>query len=92
MKIIRAYDTCQTISATLNQLVTDRNNHFETSLNERTAAVLAPTGAISIKEYLKTEYGLYALRRLTSQASIDQYADISDIEEAIAAINEYLYN
>lgn len=92
MKIIRAYDTCQTISATLNQLVIDRNAHFEASINDKTAALLAPTGSISIKDYIKTDYGYYAIRRITSQASIDQYADITDIEEAIAAINDYLYN
>ena len=47
---------------------------------------------LSIKDYIKTDYGYYAIRRITSQASIDQYADITDIEEAIAAINDYLYN
>ena len=90
MKIIRAYDTCQSISAVLNQHVTNRNNRFEASVNDKTAALFASDGTISIKDYIKTAYGFYAIRWITSQASIDQYADVSDIEDALAAINAYL--
>ena len=90
MKIIRAYDTCQSISAVLNQHVTNRNNRFEASVNDKTAALFASDGTISIKDYIKTAYGFYAIRWITSQASIDQYADVSDIEGALAAINAYL--
>ncbi len=90
MKIIRAYDTSQSIAAVLNQHVIDRNNHFEATINEKTAALYASDGFISIRDYIKTDYGYYALSRITSLADIEAYADISDIEDAIAAISTYL--
>ena len=90
MKIIRAYDTCQTISASLNQLVTNRNNRFDAVINDKTAALVVPDGDISIKEFIKTSYGFYAISGLTTQAGVDKYTDISDIEAAIEAINHYL--
>lgn len=90
MKIIRAYDTCQSIAAVLNQHVIDRNDHFDATVNEKTAAAFAPEGFISIQDYIVTDYGYYAVSRITSQASIDAYADITDIEEAVAAISAYL--
>ena len=90
MKIIRAYDTSQSIAAVLNQHVIDRNNHFEATINEKTAALYASDGFISIRDYIKTDYGYYALSRITSLADIEAYADITDIEDAIAAISTYL--
>ena len=90
MKIIRAYDTCQSISSALNQHITHRNNQFENSVNEKTASLFASGGAISIKEYIKTDYGFYAVRWITTQGPVDKYADVTDIEDAIAAINAYL--
>ena len=90
MKIIRAYDTCSSAAASLNRRIESRNAMFEASVNEQTARKLASTGSIDIKEFIKTNYGLYAIRWLSQQPGPEYYADVSDLDEAIAAIDSYL--
>ena len=90
MKIIRAYDTCSSAAASLNRRIESRNAMFEASVNEQTARKLASTGSIDIKEFIKTNYGLYAIRWLSQQPGPEYYADVSDLDEAVAAIDSYL--
>ncbi len=90
MKIIRAYDTCDNIAANLNRHVSQRNDRFEESVNEKTAGQFATSGSIDIERYLKTPYGQYAIRWLTTQGDLDLMTDISDLEAAIDAIDGYL--
>ena len=90
MKIIRAYDTCEMEAQFLNQRTANRNERFANSISEQNARRIAANGYIDIQEYLKTDFGLYVIRDLASQASPDSFTDISDIDEAIEAIGDYL--
>lgn len=90
MKIIRAYDDCGTIAAALNKHLDTRNNLFEHSVNEKTARQFASAGSIDIRDYVKTDYGLYAISHLTTQADIGGSIDVTDIREAVEAIDSYL--
>lgn len=90
MKIIRAYDTCDNIAANLNRHVTQRNERFEESVNEKTAGQFATSGSIDLERYLKTPYGQYAIRWLTAQGDLDIMTDVSDLGAAIDAIDGYL--
>ena len=90
MKIIRAYDACNSLATVLNRHNEQRNAHFENSVNERTAESFAATGSIDIADYLQTPYGLYAIRWLLSQGDVSIFTDTSDIDEAVSAIDEYL--
>ena len=90
MKIIRAYDSCASIAAGLNRHVEVRNENFENSVTEQTVLKYAGGGNISITDYLRTPYGLYSIRRLTTQGDVDLLVDVSDIEDAVEAIGDYL--
>jgi hypothetical protein len=90
MKIIRAYDTCDNIAANLNRHVSQRNERFEESVNEKTAGQFATSGSIDLERYLKTPYGQYAIRWLTTQGDLDIMTDVSDLGAAIDAIDGYL--
>jgi len=90
MKIIRAYDTCDNIASGLNRHISQRNERFENSVNEHTARQFAMAGNIDIKNYLKTPYGQYSIRWLTTQGDLGLLTDISDLEAAIDAIDGYL--
>jgi hypothetical protein len=90
MKIIRAYDSCASTAAALNRHVAARDENFDESVNERTVQQYASGGNISIKDYLRTPYGLYSIRWLTTQGDMDLVTDVTDIEEAVDAIGDYL--
>lgn len=90
MKIIRAYDTCDNIAANLNRHVSQRNERFEESVNEKTAGQFATSGSIDLERYLKTPYGQYAIRWLTTQGDLNIMTDVSDLGAAIDAIDGYL--
>ncbi len=90
MKIIRAYDTCDNIAANLNRHVSQRNERFEESVNEKTAGQFATSGSIDLERYLKTSYGQYAIRWLTTQGDLNIMTDVSDLGAAIDAIDGYL--
>ena len=87
MKIIRAYDTCDNIAANLNRHVSQRNERFEESVNEKTAGQFATSGSIDLERYLKTPYGQYAIRWLTTQGDLEIMTDGSDLGAAIDAID-----
>ena len=91
MKIIRAYDSCTSIAAVLNRHVAARNEHFDDSVTAQTVLQYATGGNISITDYLRTPYGLYSIRWLTAQGDVDLLADVSDIEDAVGAIDAYLH-
>jgi hypothetical protein len=90
MKIIRAYDTCSSAVTVLNHHIEERDELFKNSINETNVRRVAGNGSIDIKEYMKTGYGLYVIRWLSDQISPDHYADVSDLEDAIKAIDSYL--
>lgn len=90
MKIIRAYDTCSSAAANLNRHIDARNALYDGSVNETTARKFASTGSIDIKEFIKTSIGLYTIRWLSLQAGPEYYANVEDLEEAVAAIDDYL--
>ena len=79
MKIIRAYDTCSSIAANLNR-----------HINEQTARKFATKGSIDIKEFIKTNFGLYVVRWLSNQIGPEYYAEVTDLEAAISAIDRFL--
>ena len=90
MKIIRAYDTCNSIESNLNKHITSRDTRFENSINEKTAKQFASKGSISIKDFMKTDFGSYAIRWIVTQPSPEMFTDVTDVEDAIAAIDNYL--
>lgn len=90
MKIIRAYDTCSSIASNLNRHIDTRNAMYDSSINEQTARKFATKGSIDIKEYIKTNFGLYTIRWLSLQSGPEYYADTEDLEKAIASIDAFL--
>ena len=90
MKIIRAYDACQWAASNLNQHVANRNVRFEGSVDEKTVSQYAKDGQINIADFIRTDYGYYAVRWVASEASPERLADVTDIVTAITAINDYL--
>ena len=90
MKIIRAYDACESITANLNRHIALRDDRYERSVTEGSVSSFASSGAIDIRDYIKTDYGLYAIRWLASLAKPDDFTDTSDMVVAIQAIDEYL--
>ncbi len=90
MKIIRAYDTCGAIVEYMNRHVSARDAHFEKAIDKETVGLYARGGALDIKDFIKTDYGRYAIEWLTSQPDPKSFTDISDLEDAISAIDSYL--
>ena len=90
MKIIRAYDTCGSIVSNLNRHITSRDTRFENSIDKETAGIFASGGSIDVKKFIKTDYGYYALKWLSIQPDPENYTDVTDLEDAISAIDSYL--
>lgn len=90
MKIIRAYDSCDLIVDIVNQHIADRNARFENSINESNVKAIADNGSLDIPAFIKTDYGLYAVRWITAQVAAEQSADVEDIQEALRSIDDYL--
>lgn len=90
MKIIRAYDTCGAIVEYMNRHVSARDARFEKSIDKETAGLYTREGGLDIKDYLKTDYGCYSIEWLTSQPDPMSFTDVSDLEDAISAIDAYL--
>ncbi len=90
MKIIRAYDSSQLTVDIVNKHIEDRNERFEDFINENNVNQIASQGAINIPAFIKTDYGLYSMMWITNQVVTDQTGDISDIKEALTAIDDYL--
>lgn len=90
MKIVRAYDSCNSAAANLNNHVATRNAFFAKSINEQNVNRIAPNGRISVKELIRTAYGLYAIRQTAALALPEKYVDLTDVEDAVSAIDQYL--
>ena len=90
MKIIRAYDSSQLTVDIANKHIEDRNERFEDFINENNVNQIASQGALNIPAFIKTDYGLYSMMWITNQVVTDQTGDISDIKEALTAIDDYL--
>ena len=90
MKIVRAYDTCGAIVDYLTRHITARDARFENSIDRETAGKFASDGWIDIRNFIQTDYGYYSIKWITSQPDPDNYTDVSDLEEAISAIDAYL--
>ena len=90
MKIIRAYDSSQLTVDIANKHIAARNERFEDFINENNVTQIATQGAIDIPAFIKTDYGLYSMMWITNQVVTDQTGDISDIKEALTAIDDYL--
>lgn len=90
MKIIRAYDSSQLTVDIANKHIEDRNERFEDFINDNNVNQIASQGAINIPAFIKTDYGLYSMMWITNQVVTDQTGDISDIKEALTAIDDYL--
>lgn len=90
MKIIRAYDACQSAAANLNQHIAMRDSRLEGAVSDENTLTFSTEGLFDLAKFLKTEYGLYTVRWLSTQADPLRLADVSDIEDAITAIEKYL--
>ena len=60
------------------------------AIDEETAGEYVSGGSIDIKDFMKTDFGRYAIEWLTNQPGIDNITDITDLEDAIEAIDHYL--
>ena len=90
MKIIRAYDSCESAASNINRHIEARDERFEKSVLENSAAALGSGGVLSMKDLLRTGYGLYSVRWLTSQTDPESLTDVSDVRDALAAIDTFL--
>lgn len=90
MKIIRAYDCCGSIVTNVNRHISIRDTRFENSIDKETAGVYVRKGGIDVKDFIKTDFGHYAIEWLTSIPDPDTYTDVTDLEDAIKAIDIYL--
>ena len=90
MKIIRAYDCCGSIVSNVNRHFSIRDSRFENSIDRETAGEYVKGGSIDIDDFIRTDYGRYAIEWLTTQPDPDYYTDVTDLEDAIKAIDHYL--
>ena len=78
MKIIRAYDACESIASTVNRHIETRNSRFQVAIDD-------------IREYVRTETGYYTILWLATQAEPSSFTDPVDLDAAIRAIDVYLH-
>lgn len=90
MKIIRAYDACGSIVTNVNRHISIRDSRFDDSVDKETSAIYGKKGSIDIKDYLKTDYGLYIIESLANHTGPEGITDVADLEDAIQAIDNYL--
>ena len=90
MDIIRAYDSCEYSVALYNKYISDRDEKFNQTINEKSVTQFASTGNIDMKKFLKNSYGLYTIRWINNQVAPDTELFVNDIEKAIKSIDEYL--
>ena len=88
--IIRAYDACENNTANINRHIATRDARFENSVTDMTVKKYAEMGYIDIKDYLKTDYGVYVIRWLSSQPDPATSLDLSEVPKAIESIDNYL--
>ena len=90
MDIIRAYDSCEYSVALYNKYISDRDEKFSQTINEKSVQQFASTGSIDMKKFIKNPYGLYTVRWISKQVAPDTELFVNDIDKAIKAIDEYL--
>ena len=90
MDIIRAYDSCEYSVALYNKYISDRDDKFSQTINEKSVQQFASTGSIDMKKFIKNPYGLYTVRWISKQVAPDTELFVNDIDKAIKAIDEYL--
>lgn len=90
MKIIRAYDCCATMVSALNGHIEERDNRFQTLMEDRFSNRKARDGVIRVADLLQSDYGLYSIRLLAGSAGTEIVADMNEVDEAIAALDAYL--
>lgn len=91
MDIIRAYDSCEYSVANYNKFISDRDEKLNQTINEKSITQFASTGSIDIKKFIKTTYGIYTIRWMTTQVTPNKEQFVNDINKAITAIDGYLY-
>lgn len=91
MDIIRAYDNCEYSVANYNKFISDRDEKLNQTINEKSITQFASTGSIDIKKFIKTTYGIYTIRWMTTQVTPNKEQFVNDINKAITAIDGYLY-
>ena len=90
MDIIRAYDTCELLVGSVKHHLSARDARFDGAITEQTAGRFSAAGSLSIPEFIKTEYGRYAVQWLTVQPESSSSIDVSDIDRAVTSIDTYL--
>ena len=88
MKIIRAYDTCDWIASNQSRRTEARDARLAPIVDGQ-ATSFAGT-EIDIPRFIKTEAGFYAVSWISRQSDPSIIADITDIQEAIDGIDEFL--
>ena len=91
MAIIRAYDTCGAIVTNMNRHIENRTALLESSINPQSASLYASEGAIDIGKFIQTAYGSYAVGRIANQPDVTEFNDVSDVEDALEAIEKYIH-
>lgn len=90
MKIIRAYDACTFAAATLNGRISDRNEQLQDLIDEQLTDQHTSDWIVIISRLVQTEKGLYFFRQLTSPSATGMFDELSEIDEALAAIDAVL--
>lgn len=90
MKIIRAYETCSSSASYLNGHESTKSQMIGNGINDRTVQRTDPPGGINVKEYIKSGYGLYFMRWLSTSFFDYDLQAAADINSAIEAIDDYL--
>ena len=91
MKIIRAYNSCSTLETALNGHIRERDNRFQNLMEGRFAGRKDKDGLIKATDLLQSDYGLYTIRRLAAGLATDSMTDVTEIDEAIDALDKYLF-
>ena len=84
------YDSCEYSVALYNKYISDRDEKFNQTINEKSVTQFASTGNIDMKKFMKNSYGLYTIRWINNQVAPDTELFVNDIEKAIKSIDEYL--
>ena len=90
MDIIRAYDSCEYSVERYNKYISDRDEKFNQTINEKSITEFASSGVIDFRKFIKTTYGLYTIGWMTNQVTPDKEQFINDVERAIKSIDRYL--
>lgn len=90
MKIIRAYDTGSSMAATLNKHFEERDALFQSLMKDCFSNRKISDGVIQVADLLQSDYGIYSMRQLAGGAGTALIMDLTEIDEAIAALDAFL--